>query len=333
MGVVFRAVQESLNRPVAIKMILAGGLSKPEDLARFMREGKTMAQFSHPNFVQVFEMGSVDLPTGPQPYMILEYADGGNLREWMGSRPLSAQEAAALVAVLARSLDVAHSQGIVHRDLKPANILLQNEVRTAGAKSNPKLGGPAVTLTREGGQAQRFVPKISDFGLAKQLESADGLTVTGNIMGTPAYMAPEQYDMSSRTIGPAADIYALGGILYTCLTARPPFGMNSTGDTLPSAPTESPPAPSEMRPDLPTELDDIVLRCLERDPAARYATAGELADDLDAFLSGDPDAVKPRPQADAGQPGRQRPRRESRARCSTASACSASCSSRSRSPC
>ncbi|HEX3314174.1 MAG TPA: protein kinase [Gemmataceae bacterium] len=297
MGVVFRAVQESLNRPVAIKMILAGGLSKPEDLARFMREGKTMAQFSHPNFVQVFEMGTVDLPTGPQPYMILEYADGGNLREWMGSRPLSAQEAAAIVSVLARSLDVAHSQGIVHRDLKPANILLQNEVRTAGPKSNPKLGGPAVTLTRERGPAQRFVPKISDFGLAKQLESGDGLTVTGNIMGTPAYMAPEQYGLSSRSIGPAADIYALGGILFTCLTARPPFGMSASGDTLPSAPTESPPAPSEMRPDLPAALDDIVLRCLERDPAARYATAGDLADELDAFLSGDPDAVKPRPKA------------------------------------
>ena len=214
-----------------------------------------------------------------------------------GAGPCRAQEAAALVAVLARSLDVAHSQGIVHRDLKPANILLQNEVRMAGAKSNPKLGGPAVTLTREGGQAQRFVPKISDFGLAKQLESGDGLTVTGNIMGTPAYMAPEQYGLSSRSIGPAADIYALGGILYTCLTARPPFGMSASGDTLPTAPTDSPPAPSEMRPDLPGELDEIVLRCLERDPAARYATAGELADDLDAFLSGDPDAVKPRPRA------------------------------------
>jgi serine/threonine protein kinase len=306
MGVVFRAVQENLNRPVAVKMILGGALTKPDDQARFFREGETLAKFSHPNFVQVYEMGAAALPTGPQPYLVLEFVEGGNLQDWMRLNPLAPRDAAALVTVLARAMDVAHTQGIVHRDLKPANILLRSETRVSAAKASDSLTGPWIVLPTMRGEPRVFVPKISDFGLAKHLEANDGLTRTGNIMGTPVYMAPEQYGMSPRSVGAATDVYALGAILYECLTDRPPLQGNS-GDTVRMLKEEAPPPPSSVRPQLPHELDAIALKCLEKDPARRYATAGQLADDLEAWLAGRPVAAKtaeppPRPSARRGRP-------------------------------
>ena len=286
MGVVFRGTQESLHRPVAIKMILAGGLSNPSDQVRFFREGETLAKFSHPNFVQIYEMGALQLPTGPQPYLILEYVDGGNLHPWVDGKSVPASEAAALVLVLARAMDVAHQTGIVHRDLKPANILLRPESHTTPGKRK-SFEGPWITLTRGKDEPQRFVPKISDFGLAKQLEQPDGLTRTGSVMGTPAYMAPEQYTASAKAVAAAVDIYALGAILYQCLTGQPPFKQEGSNDTFPIAPAKAPPAPSKLLRDLPAELDAIVLKCLEKEPEHRYASAGALADDLEAWLVGE----------------------------------------------
>jgi serine/threonine protein kinase len=285
MGVVFRARQESLNRPVAIKMILAGGLSNPSDQVRFFREGETLAKFSHPNFVQIYEMGALQLPTGPQPYLILEYVDGGSLHTWVDGKSLAARDAAALVLVLARAMDVAHQTGIVHRDLKPANILLRPDAHAASGKRS-NFAGPWVTFTR-GKKSQSFVPKISDFGLAKQLEQPDGLTRTGSVMGTPAYMAPEQYTASAKAVAAAVDIYALGAILYQCLTGQPPFKQEGSNDTFPIAPAKAPPPPSKLLSDLPPELDAIVLKCLEKEPERRYLSAGALADDLEAWLAGE----------------------------------------------
>ncbi|MFO0867100.1 MAG: serine/threonine-protein kinase [Gemmataceae bacterium] len=285
MGVVFRGMQESLHRPVAIKMILAGGLSNPSDQVRFFREGETLAKFSHPNFVQIYEMGALQLPTGPQPYLILEYVDGGNLHKWVDGKSLDAREAAALVVVLARAMDVAHQTGIVHRDLKPANILLRPDSHAPSGK-RPSFTGPWVTFTR-GKRMQSFVPKISDFGLAKQLEQPDGLTRTGSVMGTPAYMAPEQYTASVKAVAAAVDIYALGAVLYQCLTGQPPFKQEGSNDTFPIAPTKAPPPPSKWLSDSPLELDAIVLKCLEKEPERRYTSAGALADDLEAWLVGE----------------------------------------------
>jgi serine/threonine protein kinase len=306
MGVVFRAVQENLNRPVAVKMILGGALTKPDDQARFFREGETLAKFSHPNFVQVYEMGAAALPTGPQPYLVLEFVEGGNLQDWMRLNPLAPRDAATLVTVLARAMDVAHTQGIVHRDLKPANILLRAETRVSAAKAGHSLAGPWVVLPTNRGEPRVFVPKISDFGLAKHLESNEGLTRTGNIMGTPVYMAPEQYGMSPRSVGASTDVYALGAILYECLTDRPPL-QGDSGDTVRMLKEEVPPPPSSVRPQLPHELDAIALKCLEKDPSRRYATAGQLADDLEAWLAGRPVAAQasepePRRVARSGRP-------------------------------
>ncbi len=199
MGVVYRAYQHRLNRLVAIKMILTGQLAGADERARFMMEGSLLAQLNHPNFVQVYEVGTVEVSPGTlQPFLVLEHVEGGNLKAKLSAQAVSFAEAARLVVVLARGMEAAHAQGIVHRDLKPANVLI----------------GRDGTL------------KITDFGLAKELSASASLTPTGLAIGTPAYMAPEQAQ-GRGNIGPATDVYALGAILYEMLTGRPPF----EGDT------------------------------------------------------------------------------------------------------
>ncbi len=255
MGVVYKANQVKLKRVVALKMILIGELASAEDLHRFRREAEAIARLQHPAIVQVFEIGEV----AGNPYYALEFCEGGSLADWLARTPPTPNEAARVLEILARAVHVAHEKGIVHRDLKPANVL----------------------LTREG------APKITDFGLVKKLDDASK-TQSGVILGTPSYMAPEQAAGHSSKVGPAADIYALGTILYELLTRRPPFRASSTLELLMQVIHEDPIAPSLLQGSIPPDLETICLKCLHKDPRKRYPNAHELAEDLLRYQHGVP---------------------------------------------
>jgi WD40 repeat protein len=256
MGVVYKARQLALKRTVALKMILAGGFAGPQDLARFRVEAEAVARLSHPNIVQVFEVGEA----GGHPFFSLEFCPRGNLARRLKKGGMTPERAARLIAVLARAMDAAHRAGIVHRDLKPANILIAADRRV----------------------------KITDFGLAKKLDGATAQTASGAIMGTPGYMAPEQATGRTKAIGPAADIYGLGAILYELLTGRPPFQADTPLDTLMEVINGEPVPPRQRRPATPRDLETVCLKCLQKDPQTRYASAGALAADLKRFLAGEP---------------------------------------------
>ncbi len=261
MGVVYKARQISLDRVVALKMVLAGAHAGPQELGRFRTEAEAVARLQHPNIVQIYEVGEQE----GRPYFSLEYVDGGSLAQKLDKAPLPPREAAGVIEMLARAIDAAHRANIVHRDLKPGNVL----------------------LTRDG------VPKITDFGLAKRLDSARSQTKTGSVLGTPCYMAPEQAGGKIRQIGPATDIYALGAMLYEMLTCRPPFQADTDLDTLMKVVAEEPVPPRSLQPRVPRDLELICLRCLQKDPARRYGSARELADELHRFLSGEPIQTRP----------------------------------------
>jgi tetratricopeptide (TPR) repeat protein len=265
MGIVYQAMQARPKRMVALKMILAGTQAGPQRVARFRSETEVVARLHHPNILQIYEVGE----HGGRPFFSMEFAEGGSLAQKMVATPLNPREAAQLVETLARAVQHAHEQGFVHRDLKPGNVLLT-----------------------EGG-----VPKIGDFGLAKSLaaegELAGGYqTASGVILGTPNYMAPEQA-VSHTVVGPAADVYALGAILYELLTGRPPFRAAGVLETLEQVRTQEPVPPGRLQPGLPRDLQTICLKCLEKEPRKRYATAQDLADDLGRFLRGEPIRARP----------------------------------------
>jgi serine/threonine-protein kinase len=255
MGIVYKARHRALNRVVALKMLVAGSLARPEQLARFRTEAEAVARLQHPNVVQIFEVGEHN----GRPYLALEFVDGPTLARQCGRTPQPAHTAARLVETLARAVHEAHRQGIVHRDLKPANVL----------------------LTTEG------VPKIADFGLAKRLEGGSDLTATGAYLGTPAYMAPEQAEGRARDVGPAADVYALGTILYELLTGQPPFEAETPLETMRRVAAEVPVPPRRLRRGLPGDLETVCLKCLEKDPRKRYPSAAALAEDLRRFQAGE----------------------------------------------
>jgi hypothetical protein len=272
MGVVYQARQVSLKRIVALKMILASKHAGPEDRARFRSEAEAVARLQHPHIVQIHEVGEDD----GCPFFSLEFVEGGSLAQKLTHQRLSPREAARLVATLARAVHAAHLRGIIHRDLKPGNVL----------------------LTADG------QPKITDFGLAKQLEtSAEAASAAGRdpacqtgsgvILGTPTYMAPEQAAGKTRSIGPATDTYALGAILYELLTARPPFRAETSLETLKLVASEEPVPPRRVDTKVPRDLETICLKCLEKEPAKRYATAHDLADDLERYLGGEPIVARP----------------------------------------
>ncbi len=259
MGVVYQARQQGLGRLVALKMVLGGSHASDAVLDRNRLEAAAIARLQHPNIVQVYEYGEHE----GLPYFALEFVGGGSLANRVAGVPQPPREAARLVATLARALHHAHQANIIHRDLKPANIL----------------------LTTDG------VPKIADFGLAKRLDADQGLTNTGQIMGTAAYMPPEQ--AASQQVSFSADIYSLGAILFELLTGRPPFCGSNFADTLFQVLEQEPPSPRQLNSTVPVDLETICLKCLNKDPARRYASANDLAEDLERFLDDRPIAARP----------------------------------------
>jgi tetratricopeptide (TPR) repeat protein len=278
MGVVYKARQVLLNRVVALKVLLAGVHAGAETLARFRTEAEAAARLQHPHIVPIHEVGEHD----GRPYLVLECVDGGSLKQQLDGTPWPATRAARLAEILARAIHYAHQQGVIHRDLKPANVLL---VRTDRPEA-PPLGSGG----EEGG---RYEPKVTDFGLAKKADSAastpaTGATQSGAIVGTPSYMAPEQAEGRSKEIGLAVDVYALGAILYELLTGRPPFKAETALETLLQVREDEPVPPRRLQPKVPRDLETICLKCLQRNPCKRYATAQDLADDLRRFEEGQP---------------------------------------------
>jgi serine/threonine protein kinase len=271
MGVVYQARHTKLNRIVALKMILAGTHASASEMQRFLKEAESVAAMQHVNIVQIFETGQHH----GLPYFTLEFVDGGTLASKARERSLLPKEAGQLVEHLARGMAYAHGKGIVHRDLKPENVL----------------------LVADG------TPKIADFGLAKRLEAStaenggigspgDELTHSGAVMGTPSYMAPEQA-AGQKEVGPLADVYALGAILYRLLTGRPPFTGATSLDTMYQLLHQEPVPPRLLQPKVPLDLETICLKCLHKEPAKRYASAQALADDLRRFLASEPILARP----------------------------------------
>jgi hypothetical protein len=260
MGVVFRAKQVSLNRVVALKMILSGKLAGPADIRRFRSEAEAAANLDHPNILPVYEVGEHD----GRPFFSMKLATSGTLADRIADYVADPRAAATLVSKLARAVHFAHQRGILHRDLKPANVLLDAD------------GNPLIT----------------DFGLAKRTGSGAGDTHSGAIVGTPSYMAPEQA-RANKAITTAADVYALGAILYELLAGRPPFRAESVMETLLQVMTDPPIDPRTVKEHVDRDLAAIALKCLEKEPAARYASAEELAGDLDRWLAGEPTLARP----------------------------------------
>ena len=256
MGIVYRALDTRLQRTVALKMLLAGAYARPAERERFLREGEAAAGLRHPNIVQVFDVGEHD----GRPYFTMEFLEGGSLAQQLSGAPLPARPAAELLATLASAMQAAHRGGIIHRDLKPSNIL----------------------LTADG------TPKVADFGLARRQAGGAGLTVSGAPLGTPSYMAPEQARGETHSIGPAADVYSLGAILYELVTGRPPFRGETASETEQQVIAQEPVPPSRLNAKVPRDLETVCLKCLEKEPGSRYATAGELAADLARFLNDEP---------------------------------------------
>ena len=255
MGVVYLARQTGLNRRVAVKMIRGGSQARPDHFARFRIEAEAVARLRHPNIIQIHEIGEVN----GLPFVSLELLEGGSLADRLEGTPQPARPTAELLLTLASAIQVAHDVGIVHRDLKPSNVL----------------------FTEDG------TPIITDFGLAKRIDSDSRQTETGQIMGSPSYMAPEQARGHTREVGPAADVYALGAILYEMLTGRPPFKGETPMETVRQVIDDEVVPPSRLVPKVDRDLETICLKCLSKEPPRRYASASALAEDLDRHRKGE----------------------------------------------
>ncbi len=255
MGVVYKARQKTLDRIVALKMILAGRLATPDDLARFRTEAEAAAKLSHPNIVTVYDVGELD----GQHYFSMEFIEGTTLAQRLATGPLPSRVAARYVQLTARAVHFAHRHNILHRDLKPSNIL--------------------VDASDE--------PQVTDFGLAKRLGGDSGQTRTGAVLGTPSYMAPEQAAGKIKDLGPWTDVYGLGAVLYELLTGRPPFRSETPMDTVMQVLERDPVPPRLLNPKVDADLQTICLKCLDKDPRHRYLTAEALAEDLQRYLNGE----------------------------------------------
>jgi WD40 repeat protein len=260
-GAVYKARQMSLGRVVALKLLLAGHFADPKARQRFRAEAEATARLRHPNVVTVFEVGEYE----GQPFLAMEFIEGGTLASLVRDQPLPSLRAAACLARVARAIAHAHSQGIIHRDLKPSNVLLD----------------------------RLDEPRVTDFGLAKQLGADTELTLTGQVLGSPSFMAPEQAAGRQDAIGPATDIYALGAILYQLVTGRPPFQGDSAATVIRQVQESEPIFVRRLNPGVPLDLETVILKCLEKEPTRRYRRADELADELERFVRGEPVRARP----------------------------------------
>jgi len=290
MGVVYKARQVGLDRLVALKMILAGTRARAVDLARFRNEAQAIAALRHPNIVQVFEIGEFR----DQPFFSIEFCAGGTLAKAVNGEPQSPAAAAGMTEVLARAVHYAHSRGIFHRDLKPGNVLLTAEPAAPSHAPSTIQADPASVAVAQAALRPPYAAlKITDFGLAKRVDDDSGRTQDGSVMGTPAYMAPEQAFGATKDISSATDIHALGAILYELLTGRPPFKGSTVHDTLELVRHRDPVPVRTLQPQVPPDLETICLRCLQKDPKKRYPSALALADDLRRFLDHRPIQARP----------------------------------------
>lgn len=278
MGIVYKALQRKLNRIVALKMLSSPEFAGPEQLERFRTEAELLARIQQPNIIPIHDIGEFEC----RPYFTMEFIDGPNLSQFLAGRSQEPMASARLIEVLARAIHAVHEAGIIHRDLKPANVLL-------------KLSRPANNDRRPHTIAdlQSAIPKITDFGLAKDWTIGRDLTQTGMTMGTPCYMAPEQARNLKKCVGPATDIYSLGAILYEMLTGRPPFDAATPAETIALLLNEEPLSPSRLKGGLPRDLVTISLKCLEKSPHKRYATALDLAEDLRRYQKGEAILARP----------------------------------------
>ena len=261
MGVVFRARQRSLGRTVAVKLLLGGGFAGESARSRFRTEASAAARLQHPNIVAIHDIGEHD----GQLYFSMDLVEGGTLADRVRSGPLTAREVARIGGLIAGAVYHAHGQGVLHRDLKPSNVLLDRNGE----------------------------PHVTDFGLAKHLESTVTLTDTGDVLGSPAYASPEQVRGETRTIGFASDVYSMGALLYHLMTGRPPFQGDSVEAVLRQVADAEPVSPRRLNPSVPVDLETVCLKCLEKDPQRRYGTAGEVRQELDRILAGEPVHARP----------------------------------------
>jgi len=261
MGVVYKARQRSLNRIVALKLILSGQFASKQEVLRFRGEAEAAANLRHPNIVAIYETGEHE----GQHYFSMDYVSGRNLAELTRGSPLPANDAARYVKIIAEAIHYAHQQGTLHRDLKPSNVLIDD----AGH------------------------PRITDFGLAKRLRGDFGLTLTGQALGSPSFMPPEQTSARKTQVGPSSDVYGMGAILYQLLTGRPPFQAETIDEIVKQLRECEPVAPRLLNASVPRDLETICLRCLEKEPQKRYATAQELSDELGRFERGEPILARP----------------------------------------
>ena len=262
MGVVYRALQVSLGRVVAVKMLLGGPLATKDFVQRFRTESAAAASLQHPNIVAIHEVGFVD----GQHFFAMDYVEGLTLAQLVAKGPLPARQAATYLRTITEAIHYAHERNVLHRDLKPSNVLIDSA-------SNQ--------------------PRVTDFGLAKRLEAETDLTLSGQVLGSPNFMSPEQATAKRGTVGKRSDVYSLGAILYHLLTGRPPFQGETLTDVLQQVMNEDPLAPHLLTPRVPHDLETICLKCLEKDPSGRYQTAQELADELNRFLRDEPIVARP----------------------------------------
>lgn len=279
MGEVYEGLDRKLNRRVALKVLNANKLSS-DTLTRIDREAAIQSRLKHPDIVTIYEFRKAE----KQPLIVMELVDGQPLSQVLQGKPISPRKAAVVLARLARAIHYAHSVGVLHRDLKPSNILIDGEIADPPGDGRPTSAA-----------AEPWSLKVIDFGLSKWLEGDDApsLTLSTNIVGTPAYIAPELTHIGPKQVGPSADIFALGVILYECLIGRPPFVAENALQTLDLIRHREPVAPITIRPDLPRDLNTICLKCLEKEPVKRFTTAQELADELDRYLGGFPIHARP----------------------------------------
>lgn len=275
-GIVYRARHKSLDRTVALKVLLPGDHANFKELARFRREANSLAKLNHPNIVHVFDCGEQN----GSPYVAMEFIEGPTLFAALRGLPLAPNTSARLIATLAEAVSHAHSHGVLHRDLKPQNILLSQLGCPKDSREPDSISEPA--------ELDWSRPIIVDFGLARSRNDEGLRTQTGEILGTPAYLAPEMIRIQEGAVGPAVDIYGLGTILYECLTGRPPFQGSTIAELLTNIANTDPPSVRFLRPNVPVDLDTIVMRCLSKSPLKRFPNVGELSRELNRFLNGEP---------------------------------------------